>query len=67
MVRRRNAADGLLDDVGSMDPAYYGVVAQAFLYATCAQLVNYPDKAGPAGSQLTAEVAQSLPEALGRR
>ena len=37
------------------------------LYATCAKLLNYPDKAGPAGSQLTAEVAQSLPDALGRR
>ena len=34
---------------------------EELLYATCAQLVNYPDKAGPAGSQLTAEVAQSLP------
>ena len=35
--------------------------AEELLYATCAQLINYPDKAGPAGSQLTAEVAQSLP------
>ena len=32
------------------------------LYATCAKLVNYPDKAAPAGSQLTAEVAEALPE-----
>ena len=31
------------------------------MYATCAQLLNYPDKASPAGSQLTPEVAQSLP------
>ena len=48
------------EDVGSMDPAR-GSGAEDLLYATCAQLVNYPDKAGPAGSQLTAEVAQSLP------
>ncbi len=46
-------------DVGSMDPARAG--AEDLLYATCAQLVNYPDKAGPAGSQLIREVAQSLP------
>src|SRR5262249_19840379 len=31
------------------------------LYATCAQLLNYPDKAGPAGSRLIPEVAQTLP------
>ena len=50
------------EDVDSMDPARaYAVLSEELLYATCAQLVNYPDKAGPAGSQLTAEVAQSLP------
>ena len=49
------------EDVGSMDPAR-GSNAEDLLYATCAQLINYPDKAGPAGSQLTAEVAQSLPK-----
>ena len=50
------------DDVDSMDPALAtSGLSQELLYATCAQLVNYPDKAGPAGSQLTAEVAQSLP------
>ena len=51
------------EDVGSMDPARGG--SEELLYATCAQLVNYPDKAGPAGSQLTAEVAQSLPTRSG--
>ena len=50
-------------DVGSMDPALAG--AEELLYATCAQLVNYPDKAGPAGSQLIPEVAQSLPTRSG--
>ena len=46
-------------DVGFMDPAL--LAPAPLLYATCAQLVNYPDRAGPAGSQLTAEVAQALP------
>jgi YVTN family beta-propeller protein len=46
-------------DVGPMDPALGG--SAQLLYATCAQLVNYPDRAGQAGSQLIPEVAQSLP------
>ncbi len=50
------------DGVDSMDPALATApLAQELLYATCAQLVNYPDKAAPRGSQLTAEVAKSLP------
>jgi peptide/nickel transport system substrate-binding protein len=49
-------------DVGFMDPALAGnPLAIQLLYATCAQLVNYPDKPLPAGSQLTAEVADALP------
>ncbi len=32
-----------------------------YLYAACAQLLNYPDKSGPAGARLIPEVAQSLP------
>ena len=46
-------------DVPTMDPALGG--DPQLLYATCAPLLNYPDKAGLAGSQLTPEVAQSLP------
>ena len=46
-------------EVPTMDPALGG--DPQLLYAACAQLLNYPDKAGPAGSQLTPEVAQSLP------
>ena len=46
-------------DVPFMDPALGGDYQLG--YATCAQLLNYPDKAGLAGSQLTPEVAQSLP------
>src|SRR6266511_2315155 len=30
-------------------------------YATCAKLVNYPDKPAPAGTQLVPEVAKTLP------
>jgi YVTN family beta-propeller protein len=49
-------------DVDFMDPALAAApLSDQLLYATCAQLVNYPDKAGLAGSQLTPEVAQSLP------
>jgi YVTN family beta-propeller protein len=49
-------------DVDYMDPAlaYNGLSVQ-LLYATCAKLLNYPDKPIPVGSQLVPEVAQSLP------
>jgi YVTN family beta-propeller protein len=49
------------DDILSMDPALGYEAPPRLLYATCANLLNYPDKAGPAGSQLVPEVAQSLP------
>ena len=53
-------------DVDSMDPALAtDPLAQELLYATCAGLVNYPDKPGLAGSRPTAEVAQSLPARSG--
>ncbi|MEA2159958.1 MAG: hypothetical protein QOD66_2338 [Solirubrobacteraceae bacterium] len=49
-------------DVSSMDPALANDPLSAqLLYATCAKLLNYPDRAGLAGSQLVPEVAQSLP------
>jgi peptide/nickel transport system substrate-binding protein len=49
--------------VDSMDPALaYITYSMQLLYATCAKLVNYPDKAGQAGSRVVPEVAQSLPE-----
>lgn len=49
-------------DISSMDPAVaYETEAWQLLYATCANLLNYPDRAGLAGSQLVPEVAQSLP------
>jgi YVTN family beta-propeller protein len=49
-------------DVNSIDPALaYDRLSAQLLYATCAKLLNYPDRAGLAGSQLVPEVAQSLP------
>ena len=50
------------NDIDYTDPAlaFYPNSWQ-LLYATCAKLVNYPDKPAPAGSQLTAEVAEALP------
>ena len=49
-------------DISSMDPAVaYDTLSRQLLYATCANLLNYPDRAGLAGSQLVPEVAQSLP------
>ena len=46
----------------NMDPAItYDADAWQLLHATCAQLLNYPDKSGLAGSELTAEVATGLP------
>ena len=49
-------------DVDSMDPAVtQSTVSLELLNATCAMLLNYPDEAGPAGSRLVPEVAQSLP------
>jgi YVTN family beta-propeller protein len=48
-------------DVDYMDPALaYLDNSWQLLHATCATLLNYPDRPGAAGSQLTAEVAKSL-------
>jgi YVTN family beta-propeller protein len=46
-------------DDGPVDPAVES--SEQLSYATCAQLLNYPDRAGQAGSQLIPEVAQTLP------
>ena len=49
-------------DVDSLDPALaWQPGSWQLLYATCAKLLNYPDRPGLAGSQLVPEVAQSLP------
>ena len=49
-------------DTDYTDPAlaYYQVSWQ-HQYATCAKLLNYPDKPAPEGSQLQPEVAAALP------
>lgn len=45
-----------------LDPAIaYSPGAWQILYATCAKLLNYPDRSGATGEQLTPEVATSLP------
>jgi YVTN family beta-propeller protein len=50
------------NDVDSIDPALAATeFSLPLIYPTCAGLLNYPDKPGAAGSQLTPDVAQSLP------
>ena len=53
----------LATDTDFVDPAlaYYSVSWQ-HEYATCAKLLNYPDKPGAAGSQLVPEVAAGMPK-----
>jgi ABC-type transport system substrate-binding protein/DNA-binding SARP family transcriptional activator len=47
------------DDFASLDPAL--TTAPQVSYATCANLVTYPDKAAPAGSRIVPEVAEAIP------
>jgi YVTN family beta-propeller protein len=45
-----------------LDPALaYYIPSWQVLYATCAKLLNYPDRTAPAGSRLEPEVAAALP------
>jgi ABC-type transport system substrate-binding protein/tRNA A-37 threonylcarbamoyl transferase component Bud32 len=46
---------------GSPDPLNYDQTSQQLLYATCANLLNYPDSGGPGGTRLTPEVAAAMP------
>ena len=49
-------------DVDFMDPALAdSIISWPLEYATCAKLLNYPDKPPPAGSYLVPEVAAALP------
>lgn len=45
------------------DPVQYGLDAYAaqLQYATCATLLNYPDRAAPAGNRLQPEIARAMP------
>ena len=47
------------EDFPSLDPALAG--APDVLYATCANLVTYPDKPAPEGSRAVPEVAEAIP------
>jgi ABC-type transport system substrate-binding protein len=47
------------DDFASLDPALFNAVAVG--YATCANLVTYPDKPAPEGSRIVPEVAEAVP------
>jgi YVTN family beta-propeller protein len=68
LVRPAAASEGgvarvnLQQDIGQIDPALtYAPESWRLLYATCAKLLNYPDKPAPEGSQLEPEVARTLP------
>ena len=55
-------------DIEFLDPALdYEFLGWQIEQATCAKLLNYPDKAGAAGSRLKPEVADRLPESRPRR
>jgi ABC-type transport system substrate-binding protein/predicted Ser/Thr protein kinase len=43
------------------DPAHAGPSNEQYLYATCANLLNYPDSAGPDGAKLRPEIAAAMP------
>jgi peptide/nickel transport system substrate-binding protein len=49
------------EDPGTIDPAL-GPTNPVREYATCALLLNYPDKPGPEGTRLRPEVAAAPPE-----
>ncbi len=50
------------DDFESLDPALLeGGAAAQVLYATCANLVTYPDNPAPEGSRIVPEVAEAVP------
>jgi len=50
-------------DLDYVDPALaYYTVSWSIEYATCSNLMNYPDAPAPRGSRLTPEVAQGFPK-----
>ena len=50
------------DDFSSLDPALAQDPSTVeVMYATCANLVTYPDKLAPAASQIVPEVAEAVP------
>lgn len=52
----------LINDTDYVDPALaYYTVSWEMEYATCAKLLNYPDKEAPEGSQLVPDAATGFP------
>jgi peptide/nickel transport system substrate-binding protein len=52
----------MAEDLDFLDPALaYVLPSWQFLYPTCANLLNYPDKAGAAGTRLEPELAVAVP------
>ena len=49
------------DDFASLDPALGDPFASQIFYATCANLLTYPDKPAPEGSRIVPEVAEAVP------
>lgn len=47
--------------LGSLDPAFSVANAPQLGYLLCANLVTYPDKPAPEGSQIVPEVAEAVP------
>src|SRR5205814_1162120 len=47
------------EDFASLDPAF--LLSPPISYATCANLVTYPDKPAPEGSRIVPEVAEAVP------
>jgi ABC-type transport system substrate-binding protein/tRNA A-37 threonylcarbamoyl transferase component Bud32 len=46
---------------GSIDPLNFGFTDEQLMYATCANLLNYPDSAGPDRARLRPEIAAAMP------
>jgi ABC-type transport system substrate-binding protein/tRNA A-37 threonylcarbamoyl transferase component Bud32 len=49
------------DTAVDIDPMGGKTSVQQFMYATCANLLNYPDSAGPEGTELRPEIAAAMP------
>jgi peptide/nickel transport system substrate-binding protein len=49
------------DAIDPGDEGTFTAIAGQWEYATCAKLLNYPDRPGPGGSRLQPELARALP------
>jgi YVTN family beta-propeller protein len=65
-VAHVDSPGGPIDGIDGTDPAIGTTWGDwQVRYATCANLVQYPDRSAPAGSQLFPEVARSMPHIAG--